>query len=91
MNFEKFLEPSAEKCYRLILVGDYGFYFIYMPSVVHVRPMVIHRFTSFRIAFISQFTVTINGMVAAPLQFFADRSFAGAGNPFNQIIFNAHC
>jgi hypothetical protein len=30
-------------------------------------------------------------MVAAPLQFIADRSFTGAGNAFNQIISNAHC
>jgi hypothetical protein len=30
-------------------------------------------------------------MIAAPLQFFADRSFAGAGNAFNQIVSNAHC
>jgi hypothetical protein len=30
-------------------------------------------------------------MVAAPLQFIADRSFAGAGNAFNQIVSNAHC
>jgi hypothetical protein len=28
----------------------------------------------------------MNGLVAAPLQFCADRRFAGAGNAFNQII-----
>ena len=33
--------------------------------------------------------VTVNGMIAAPLQFFADRSCAGAGNTFNQIVSNA--
>jgi hypothetical protein len=68
----------------------YGFYFIYMPNVVLV-PAAIQRFTSFRIALISQFIVTINSMVAVPPQFFADRGFAGAGNAFNQIISNAHC
>jgi hypothetical protein len=51
----------------------------------------IRRFTSFRIASISQFAVTMNGMVAAPLQFIADLSFARAGNAFNQIVSNAHC
>jgi len=61
-----------------------------MPNVVFVCE-AIRRFTSFRIALISQFAVTMNGMVAAPLQFIADRSFAGAGNAFNQIISNAHC
>ena len=61
-----------------------------MPNVVLVRE-AIRRFTSFRIALISQFIVTVNSMIAAPLQFFADRSFAGAGNAFNQIVFNAHC
>ena len=67
------------------------FYFIYMPNVVHVWQGVVHRFTSFRVALIGQFVVTVNGMIAAPLQFFADRSFAGAGNAFNQIVPNAHC
>jgi len=89
-EFCKIPRTTAEKCYRLILVGDYGFYFIYMPNVVLVRD-AIRRFASFRIAFISQFIVTVNGMIAAPLQFFADRSFAGAGNAFNQIVSNAHC
>jgi hypothetical protein len=32
----------------------------------------------------------MNGLVAAPLQFCADRRFAGAGNAFNQIISPAH-
>jgi hypothetical protein len=49
----------------------------------------IRRFTGFRIASISQFAVTMSGMVAAPLQFIADRSFAGAGKAFNQIVSNA--
>ena len=35
------------------------------------------------------FAVTMNGMVAAPLQFIAHRSFAGAGKAFNQIVSNA--
>ena len=61
-----------------------------MPNVVLVCE-AFHRFTSFGIASISQFAVTMNGMVAAPLQFIADRSFAGAGNAFNQIVSNAHC
>lgn len=65
-------------------------YFIYMPNVVLVCE-AFRRFASFGIASISQFAVTMNGMVAAPLQFIADRSFAGAGNAFNQIISNAHC
>jgi hypothetical protein len=29
-------------------------------------------------------------MVTAPLQFFSNRSFAGAGNAFDQIISDAH-
>ena len=89
-NFEKIPRTTAEKCYRLILVGDQGFYSIYMPDVVLVR-CAIRRFTSFRITLMSQLGVTIDGIVAAPLQLFADRSFAGAGNAFNQIISNGHC
>ena len=60
-----------------------------MPNVVLVRQL-IGRLTGFRIALVSQFTVTMNGMVAAPLQFIADRSLAGARKAFNQIISNAH-
>jgi len=60
-----------------------------MPNVVLLCE-ALPRFTSFRIAPISQFAVTMNGMVAAPLQFIAARSFAGAGNAFNQIISNTH-
>src|SRR5678815_4912699 len=66
-----------------------SFYFINMPNVVLVCE-AIRRFTSFRISLISQFVATMNGMVAAPLQFIADRSFAGAGKAFNQIVSNAH-
>src|SRR4029077_649928 len=32
----------------------------------------------------------MNGLVAAPPQFCADRRFAGAGNAFNQIVSDAH-
>jgi hypothetical protein len=53
-----------------------------MPNPVLV-PEVICRFTSLRIALISQLPVIINGAVAAPLQLKADRRFAGAENAFN--------
>jgi hypothetical protein len=88
---------TAEKRDRLIPVGDAGLYFIYMPNVVRGnegrRALVraaIRRCTGFRMALIGQFPVTMNGMVAAPLQFGADRRLAGAGNACNQIIPHAH-
>lgn len=71
---------TAEKCYRLILIVDQCFYFINMPNVVFGFK-AIRRGTSFRIALIRQFTVTMNSMVAAPLQFVADRSFAAPETP----------
>ncbi|SEO03910.1 hypothetical protein SAMN05518847_105320 [Paenibacillus sp. OV219] len=80
-EFGKISRTTAEKCYRLFLIGDQSFYFIYMPNVVFGFK-AIRRGTSFRVALISQFTVTMNGMVAAPLQFVADRSFAGTGNAY---------
>jgi hypothetical protein len=61
-----------------------------MPDVVHVRQGISYRLASSRIAFIGQFAITIYGVVAAPLQFFADRSFAGARNTLDQVISNAH-
>lgn len=60
-----------------------------MPNMVLMRGGV-RRFTGFRIALISEFPVAINGMIATPPQFFADRSLASAGNAFNQIISHAH-
>jgi len=65
-----------------------------MPDVVLVHRKAgnaIYRCPSFRVALISQITVAVNGMVAAPLQFFTDRSFARTGNAFNQVISHAHC
>ncbi len=56
-----------------------------MPDVVFVRGD-IPRFPRFRIAYVSEFAVTMNGMVAAPLQSVADRSLAGAGKTFDQVF-----
>ena len=66
-----------------------GFYFVYIPDVVLVSE-AFHRFTSFRIAPVSQLAVAMNGVVAAPLQFIANGSLAGAGKAFDQIIPPAH-
>ena len=72
------------------MVGDQGSHSSHMPNMVLVRA-AIRWFTSIRIALIGQFIVTIDSMVTAPLQFFANRRFAGAGNAFDQIISDAHC
>src|SRR5580692_3451108 len=42
------------------------------------------------IAPIFQLPITMYDMVTAPLQFFSNRSFAGARNPFDQIVSDAH-
>lgn len=60
-----------------------------MPNVV-LMAGAIRRFTGFRIALISQLAVTMDCLVAAPLQFIADRAFASAGKAFNQIVPDAH-
>jgi len=39
----------------------------------------LRRFTSCRIALLSQLAVAMDGVVAAPLQFIANGSLAGAG------------
>ncbi|SDD44803.1 hypothetical protein SAMN02799630_03412 [Paenibacillus sp. UNCCL117] len=80
---------AAEKCYRLILIVDQSLYFINMLNMVFGFK-AIRRGTRFRVALISQLTIAMNSMVAAPLQFVADRSFAGAGNAINQVIPYAH-
>jgi hypothetical protein len=50
----------------------------------------LRRFTCFRITLVSQLAVAMNGVVAAPLQFIANGSLAGAGKAFDQIIPPAH-
>jgi len=71
------------------LVGDQGFDLVDVPDVMLVRK-AIERFTGFRIALIRQYAVAMNGVVAAPPQLVADRRLAGAGNPFDQIVPDAH-
>ena len=80
---------TAKECYGFILVDDQGFHRVYMPDVVFVHGKAgdaLHRFTSLRIALISQLTVTIKGMVAAPLQLFTDRGLTRTGDAFDQEI-----
>jgi hypothetical protein len=50
----------------------------------------LYRCTSCRIALVRQFTVTVDGVAAAPLKFLADRSLAGPGNAFDKIVPPAH-
>jgi len=70
---------AAERGGCFFPVGDQGVYFVYIPDVVLVT--AAHRgFTSFCIALISQFTVAMNGVAAATLQFLANGSLAGAGD-----------
>jgi hypothetical protein len=59
-------------------VGDQGSHLLYIPDVVLVSE-AFHRFTSFRIAPVSQLAVAMNGVVAAALQFITNGSLAGAG------------
>src|SRR5580658_6986609 len=51
---------------------------------------LFQRFPRLWIAPIFQLPITMYDMVTAPLQFFSHRSFAGAGNAFDQIISDAH-
>jgi len=91
-QIDKFREvpcATAEEYGRFIPVGDQGFYFVYIPDVVLVSA-ALRRFTSFRIALVSQLAVAMNGVVAAPLQFIANGSLAGARTAFDQIIPPAH-
>jgi hypothetical protein len=80
---------TTEKRCRVSLVGDQSFHFVYMPDVVFVRGD-IPRLSRFRIAYVSEFAVTMNGMVAAPLQFVADRGLAGTGKTLDQVVPRAH-
>ena len=90
MNFEKFWGTAAKECCRItLLVGDQGFDLVHVPDVVLVGE-AISRFTGFGVASISQFAVTMDGVVAAPLQFIADRSLASAGEAFYQVVPPAH-
>ena len=90
MNFAKFLEPPQKN------VSSTSWSATRAPTRFSharcgARVKVIGRFTGFRIALVSQFAVTVNGLVAAPLQFIADRSLAGARKALDQIVSDAHC
>ena len=84
----------------MALIGHQGFDFVDIPKVVlvrkgHVRnalPMcrAIQRFARLRIALISQFAVTVDGVVTALLQFRGDSGLACPGNAFDQIVPDTH-
>jgi len=78
----KIPRATAEKCHRLLPVRDQGFDSIHIPDMVLVH-LAGRRRTSLRIALICQLGVAINGTVAAPPQFSADRRFPAAGHAFN--------
>ena len=63
-------------------VGDQGSHLLHIPDVVLVCE-AFHRFTSFRIAPVSQFAVAMNGVVAAALQLITYGSLAGARMAFD--------
>jgi hypothetical protein len=88
-EFREVPRATAKERGRFIPVGDEGFHFVYVPDVVLVSE-AIPRFTGFGIAPVSQLAVAMNGVVAAPLQFIANGSLAGAGKAFDQIILPAH-
>ena len=70
-------------------VGDQGSHLLYIPDVVLVSE-ASDRFTSFRIAPVSQLAIAMNGVVAAALQLITNGSLAGAGKTFDQKIPPAH-
>jgi len=70
-------------------VGDQVSHLLYVPDVVLVSE-AFHRFAGFRITPVCQLAVAMNGVVAAALQLITNRSLAGAGKPFDQIIPPAH-
>ena len=73
----------------MALVGDQGSHLVYIPDMVLVSE-AFHRFTSFRIAPVSQLAVAMNGVVPAPLQLITNGSLAGSGKAFDQIVPPAH-
>ena len=66
MNFEKLREPPQRNVSGVTPVGDQGSHLLHIPDVVLVCE-AFHRFTSFRIAPVSQLAVAMNGVVAAAL------------------------
>ena len=50
----------------------------------------INGLAGFWIAPIGQFPVAVDGVVAAPLQFVADRGFTGAGNAVDDVVLDTH-
>ena len=65
MNFEKFLEPPQKYATASCWLATMAFTLSTCQMWCSVHD-AIRRFTSFRVALISQFIVTVNGMIAEP-------------------------
>ena len=80
---------ATEEGDALAMVGDQGLHAAHVPDVVFVRCLP-RGLTSSRIALIGQFSVTVNGVVAASFQLFTDRGLARARDAFDQVVAYAH-
>jgi hypothetical protein len=78
---------AAKERHRLFLVGEQGLHLRYIPAGREVR-CGCTAFTCFRLA--PEFSVAVDGLITPPLQFVADRSFAGAGTTVDQVVSDAH-
>ena len=89
---------AAEERPRVTAVREQGFDLLYIPNVVLVPPVDAVRsvragvepFTGLWITQIGQFLVAVHDMVTAPPQLLGHSGFAGAGDAFDQVVFDAH-
>ena len=80
MKRSEFREPPQKKCGRMGLISHYRSDLLNVPYPRTIRiSATLHRLPRVEIAPIGQRPIAVDGLVAAPLQFVADRRFTGAG------------
>jgi hypothetical protein len=75
----------------MVLIGHQSADLLNVPHPGTMRSgATMNGLAGFWIAPIGQFPVAVDGVVAAPLQFVADRGFTGAGNAVDDVVLDTH-
>jgi hypothetical protein len=99
-EFFKIPRTTAEKRDWYAVISNYRRDFVYVPKKMFLLPYSLvpltlvdrfmDRFPCIWIAPIFQLSVAVEDVIAAPLQCFSHRGFAGAGHALDQIIVLPH-
>lgn len=75
------------------MVRRESFYFIDAPKMMVVNGQagnVLHRISGRRITLVGEFTITVNGLIAASCEFLTHGCFPGSGTSFDEEVSFSH-